>query len=355
MSVDHETLRARFDAPAPMTVGIEEEVMLLDGRTLDLAPRAREVLAALDADERFTLELPAAQLEIVLPPVATAAEAARGLIAARRRLCQVLDGEMRAACAGVHPFAAPLGVLNEGARYARLAAQYGDVARAQLVFALQVHVAVRGADRALAVHNALRGELPLVAALAAHAPLHAGRDTGLASVRPHISGLLPRQGVPPVLSSWEAFADALGRLEDPAQWWWEVRPHLLHGTLEIRVPDAQATVADTAAVVAVVHALVARLAERFDAGEALPAPPRWEVEEDRWLAARHGAGGPMAPRVRALLDDLEPAADRLGCAPELAHARRLADHRPAQRLRAASTRGGPRAAVSALAEVFGED
>jgi carboxylate-amine ligase len=352
MSVDPESLRARFEAPAPMTLGVEEELMLLDPRTLDLTPRAAEALAALGGDPRFKLELPAAQLEIVLPPVANAGSAARGLAAARARLRDVLGGELRLAGAGLHPFAAPLGVLNDGARYARIVAEYGDVARAQLVFALQVHVCVRGADRALAVHNALRGELPLIAALAANAPLHAGRDTGMASARPPICSLLPRQGVPPVLPSWEAYARALARLEDPGQWWWEVRPHPVHGTLEVRVPDTQATVAEAASIVAVVHALVAWLAERFDAGEPLPAPPRFEVEEDRWLAARHGAAGPLRPRIVALLDALEPVAERLACVAELEGARAMVDAGGARRLREAFARGGGRAAVEQLVDLY---
>ena len=352
MSVDPETLRARFDAPAPMTVGVEEELMLLDPSTLDLAPRAREVLDVLGSDARFTLELPAAQLEIVLPPVATARQAMADLAAARGALVAAVGGDLRFAAAGVHPFTAPLGVLNTGARYERIAAEYGDVARAQLVFALQVHVAVRGADRALAVYNALRGELPLVAALAANAPLLAGRDTGMASVRPHIGSMLPRQGVPPSLPSWEAYAAALGRLADPGEWWWEVRPHPQYGTLEVRIPDAQPTVAEAGAVVGVVHALVAWLAERFDAGDALGAPERWEIEEDRWLAARYGARGPLAERVRALLDALEPVAERVGCAVELARARALAGDSGAERVRAAFERHGARGAVAELANAY---
>ena len=352
MSVEPHHLRALFDAPAPMTLGVEEEVMLLDPRTLDLAPRARDALAAVDGDERFTLELPAAQLEIVLPPVGTARDATRDLLAARRDLAAALEGDLRVAAAGVHPFAAPLGELNTGARYEAIALQFGDVARAQLVFALQVHVAVRGADRALAVYNAVRGELPFVAALAANAPVHAGRDTGMASVRPQISGLLPRQGVPPVLESFEAYAAALARLPDPAQWWWEVRPHPLHGTLEIRVPDAQATVADAAAVIAVVHALVAGLAERFDTGQTLPAPLPAQVEEDRRLAARHGADGPLGERLEALLDTLVPVAERLGCGVELAHARALARDGGAGRLRAAFAASGARGVAEHLADVF---
>jgi carboxylate-amine ligase len=352
MRMDSETLYARFDAPAPMTIGVEEEVMLLDPQTLDLAPRAREVLDALDGDPRFTLELPAAQLEIVLPPAATVGEAMRDLAAARARLTAAVGGELRCAAAGVHPFTAPLGVLSTGARYADIAARYGAVANAQLVSALQVHVAVRGADRALAVYNALRGELPLVAALAANAPLHAGRDTGLASVRPQISGLLPRQGVPPVLESWEAYAAALAHLESPSHWWWEVRPHLIHGTLEIRVPDAQPSVAEAGAVVAVAHALVAWLAERFDAGEQLPARPRWEIEEDRWLATRYGVRGPLRERVHALLDALEPVAARLGCAAELERARRLAGDPGSERVRAVFARRRARGTVAALADAF---
>lgn len=352
MSVDPETLRARFDAPAPLTVGVEEELFLLDPSTLDLAPRAREVLAALGGDGRFTLELPAAQLEIVLPPAATAGEALTGLAVARRDLLAAVDGDLRFAAAGVHPFTAPLGVLNTGERYERIAERYGDVARAQLVSALQVHVAVRGADRALAVYNALRGELPLIAALAANAPIHAGRDTGMASARAHIGGLLPRQGVPPALASWEAYAAALNRLGDPGEWWWEVRPHARYGTLEIRVPDAQPALADAGAVVGTVHALVAWLAERHDAGEVLPVPERWAIEEDRWLAARHGAAGPLNERVHALLDALEPVAGRLGCVGELQRARELAADGGSQRVRASFLARGARGVVAELADAF---
>ena len=354
MSVDHETLRARFDAPAPMTVGVEEELLLLDPSTLELAPRAREVLAAVGGDGRFTLELPAAQLEIVLPPARTAGEAVAALADARRALVAAVDGDVRFAAAAVHPFAAPLGVLNVGERYDRIAERYGDVARAQVVSALQVHVAVRGADRALAVYNAVRGELPLVAALAANAPVYCGRDTGMASVRPHIGSLLPRQGVPPSLASWDAYAAALSRLGDPGEWWWEVRPHPRFGTLEIRVPDAQPGLADAGAVIGVVHALVAWLAERHDAGETLPVRERWAIEEDRWLAARYGAAGPLNDRVHALLGALEPVAERLGGAAELERARRLATDGGSQRVRAAFLAHGARGVTEALAEAFDE-
>ena len=330
-----------------MTVGVEEELMLLDARTLDLAPRAREVIDALGGDSRFTLELPAAQVEIVLPPMTGAAEVGPALLAARRDLAEACGPlGLRPAAAGVHAFAAPLGELNAGERYDRILGEFGDVARAQLVFALQVHVAVRPADRAMDVYNALRPWLPLVAALAANAPLHDGRDTGLASVRPTISERLPRQGMPPPLT-WERYAGELAALPDPAQWWWELRPHPRFGTLEVRVPDAQATVEEAVAVVAVVHALVAWLAE----GER-PAPAD-DPETGRALALCHGAAPPFRAALHDLLDALEPVAQRLGASPQLATAGRMVEAGGgAARQRAAFAQGGARHAVADLAERF---
>jgi glutamate---cysteine ligase / carboxylate-amine ligase len=196
-------LRARFDAARPYTVGIEDEVMVLDPGTFELAPRATQVLARLNNDLRFKLELPAAQLEIIVPPSATVPEAARALLEGRRDLAARAEGLVRLAGAGFHPTSSGAGELNQTPRYRRTIREYGEIAERQLVCALQVHVAVPGADRALAVYNAARDYLPWLAALGANAPFYEGRDTGLASVRVKIGELLPRQGVPPAIDSWE--------------------------------------------------------------------------------------------------------------------------------------------------------
>ncbi|MGN6187393.1 MAG: carboxylate-amine ligase, partial [Conexibacter sp.] len=330
-------LRATFDAVEPFTVGLEEEVMLLDPATLDLAPRAGDVLERLDGDARFTRELPAAQVEIATAPTARASDALDQLAAARTRLLDACEGIARPAAAGVHPFAALSGELNDGERYELIHDRYGPVARRQLVASLQVHVAVGGAERTLAVHDALRSFLPELAALAANGAFHGGRDSGLASARPLVCGLLPRQGVPPALGSCERMADELawgasaGTLAEPRLWWWELRPHPRYGTLELRVPDAQSTLADAAGVVVLAQALAAWLAERFDAGEPLPVAPDWRIDENRFDALRHGLDGELADlasgvrvptreRLTSLLDTLAPVAERLGAGALLPHA-----------------------------------
>jgi carboxylate-amine ligase len=348
--VTADEIRALFDAVEPLTVGLEEEVMLLDPETLGLAPVAPDVLARTD-DPRLKLELPASQLEVVVPPARDVPEAIAGLAAGRRALAAAAQGLARPAGAGVHPFAAPLGPLNAGERYDEILAAFGDVARAQLVCSLQVHVAVGGADRTLAVYNALRGHLPELIALAANAPFHAGRDTGFATVRPLIAGLLPRQGVPPAIASWDALAADLrwgrasGAVPEPRRWWFELRPHLAFGTLELRAADTQATVAESAAVAAFAHALVGWLAERHDAGERLGCADGWRIGHNRFAACRDGLDaafadletGSLAPARDVLhrrIEQLAPVAARLGCPAELAAAASLVEHNGADRRRA---------------------
>jgi carboxylate-amine ligase len=365
-----EELHACFSRPGEARVGIEEELMLLHPETLDLLPRVADVVGGPDPDDRLHLELPASQVEIVLPPAGRVDDALVELRDARASLARRAADIGLLAGAGGHPFAALEGVLNGGERYEEMEREFGVIARRQLVFGLHVHVCVRGADRVVAVHDALRSYLPELAALAANAPFQAGRDSGLASVRPTLSGLLPRQGVPPALGSLDAFAADLewgaraGRVPGPHRWWWELRLHPVHGTIEVRVCDAQATVEDTRGVAAVVRALVHWLAERHDAGEALPVANTWRIVENRWLAARDGLEAELADlgtgetrpareRWEELLETLAPTAARLGDAEALASVRDLLrDGGGAARQRAAAD-GDAHAATRWLADRFG--
>lgn len=356
--------RALFDASSDHTVGVEEELMLLEPETLDLLPEAPRAVEAVGDHASVRTELPAAQVEIVTPVCDSIAGAVDAVTATRRRLAAAVAPWARLAGAGTHPFADPRGALLPLPRYERLVEEYRWVIDQQLVFGLHVHVGVRGADRALAVYNAVRSHLPELAALAANAPLHAGRDTGLASVRPKIAEMLPRQGVPPAFASWRALADftawsgaAVGDV------WWEVRPHSTFGTLEIRVPDTQATAEETAGVVAVATGLVAWLAERHYAGEMLAVHDSARIAENRWRALRHGLRGelldldtgttdPTRARVQRLIEAVAPAAERLGGGAALEHARALAERNGAERQRALAAERGVRGVVEWLADAF---
>jgi carboxylate-amine ligase len=343
--------------------------MLLGPEDFELVARATEVLALLDGDQRFKLEMPASQIEIVTPASPSLEEAVDALREGRRWLAERTSGLVRLAAAGVHPSSPGIGELNRLERYERTIREYGVRARRQLVCALQVHVSVGDADGALAVYNAARSYLPLLAALAANAPFYEGHDTGLASVRPKLAQLLPRQGVPPEIESWEAYAEAFrwgassGAFDDPRRWWWELRLHPGFGTLEFRVPDAQSTVDDAAAVAATVQALVVWLAERHRGGERLSVAPTWRIEENRWLACRDGMQGQMADLqsgilrptsalLAELVATLRPVAARLGSARALERASRVLGGGGAVAQRQVAEKAGVRAVARWLSGRF---
>lgn len=288
--------RARFDAGRDFTVGLEEELLLLEPRSFAPLPCAAEAVERIGAPgRRFRTELPAAQIEQVTDPFDTLDEAVAALRAGRAEMASALEGFARLAAAGTHPTAPLITPLQRTERYRPIIEEFGPVARLELVQGFHVHVGVRGADRALAVFNALRSHLPEIAALAGNGPFLAGRDTGLASVRPKLAELLPRQGIPPVVASfeWLASLTAWGPFPDATHLWWEARLHPHHPTIEVRCPDQQTTVLESAAVAEYVHALVRWLCARHDAGEPLPAHHAIRVAENRWRALRHGLGGTL--------------------------------------------------------------
>jgi carboxylate-amine ligase len=191
----------------------------------------------------------------------------------------------------------------------------------------------------------------------------------LASIRPKLGELLPRQGIPPAFGSWAEYAAALrwgadsGCFPDAGAWWWELRPHPRWGTLEFRVPDSQSTVGDAAAIAAVIQALVVWLAERHEAGEPGAAAPTWRIEENRWSACRYGVEGQMVDEatgtrrstraaLEELLDSLAPIADRLGASRALERARTLVETNGAIAQRLVGQETGAAGVARWLAERF---
>jgi carboxylate-amine ligase len=351
-------LRSVFDRTVAGTVGLEEELLLVR-RGSWMPAEAAGVVAAID-DPRVKQELPACQVEIATTVHTDATQAVDELRWGRARIAAACGPDVVPIAAPVHPLVDGPVALAPTDRAAGLASRYGEMIGRQLVSSLQIHLAFGDADCTLGVYHALRDLLPELAALAGCAPFAAGRDTGLCSIRPVIASELPRQGVPPIIASWDEFADDLawavrgGAVSDAAEWWWELRPHLGYGTLELRVPDVQATADRTQAIVRFVHALAARLADLHRLGELLPPAPTWRIAENRWSALRYGVRGELldlrtgAPRSTArCLYDLIDAAE-LYAPGGLDDVRALVADPPVERLRSL----GPDRVVPWLAEVF---
>jgi glutamate---cysteine ligase / carboxylate-amine ligase len=333
-----------------LTLGLEEEVMLLDPSTLELSPSVEAALQLLHGDPRFVRELRSAQLEIVTRPAPDVHRVACDLAQARLTLAERLEPGLRFAAAGTHPWSTDWGDLPEGERYEAIAIEYPSAPEQALPCGMHVHVAVPGADRALAVYNALRSYLPELAALAANAPFFEGADTGLASVRPGLMRGMLRVGVPPAFATWDDLASYVswgrrgGLFPDASHLWWLLRLHLSLGTLELRVFDAQTRVQDAVAIAGVCQALVADLARRHDAGERLTVHDTHRIAENDWRANRYGVRGflvdldtgrrvPTRERLAALLERLGPAAEPLGAGDALLAAATLVADAGADRQR----------------------
>lgn len=300
-----------------LTVGLEEELLVLDPESFDLVSPPGDIFTEASAGGVFKREMSPSQVEVVTGICETTSQAVAELSVARRRLIELLAGR-RLAGLGTHPFAAPWEGISPGRRYQDILEEQQLGARlGRLAAGLHIHVAVAGADRALAVYNALRGVAPLFVALAANAPFIAGLDSGLATVRPMLSDALPRQGVGPRFGSWATLEDYVGvglrsgAFTDVSQLWWECRLNLRLGTIELRAPDSQMSLDDVHGLAALAHATVADLCDRYDEGASLDVFETHTIQENRWRAARFGLSGSlidlgrgrMVP-TRVLVDEL---------------------------------------------------
>jgi carboxylate-amine ligase len=320
-----------FTGPS-YTVGIEEELMIVDGRSFALV-NAIETLLEASADGDLKPELMESVLEIATPPCASVPEAERELRALRR---QVVDTaatkDLVIGSAGTHPFALWEDQrISARTRYRELVAALRFVARQELIFGLHVHIGLDDPDKAIHVADGMRVHLPVLLALSANSPFWRGDATGLASTRMPIFRTFPRVGVPPSYGDWAGYEREIdfmvdsGVMEDYTYLWYDVRPHPRLGTVEIRVCDAQTRVEHTIALAALIQAMVKELSEHFEAGQELAHYPWQMLDENRWLAARHGLEGelvdlPSSERVpakalaRRLLERLRPHAEELGAA-----------------------------------------
>jgi carboxylate-amine ligase len=328
-------VKANFDGPS-YTIGIEEELMILDPETYALANAIDALVEECDDAEHVKPELLESVLEIATAPAPDTAEAGARLRALRRAVAEA--ARRRGLCigsAGTHPFAMWEDQrVTAQERYRDLVAALRFVARQEIIFGLHVHVGLDDAEKAIHVANGMRVHVPVLLALSANSPFWRAQVTGLASTRMPIFRAFPRVGMPPAYDGWDDFAARIefmmeaGVIDDYTFLWYDVRPHPNLGTVEIRAMDAQTRVEHTLGLAALIQAMVRELAEHYDAGRKLTHYPHEMLDENRWLAARHGLDGelvdlPKTERVatrglvRRLLERLQPHAQDLGSAAEL--------------------------------------
>jgi carboxylate-amine ligase len=285
---------SHFGESPPRSLGVEEEVMILDAATLEPAAAVHVLLEGardLGLPGRLKTELHASVVELNTGICADADEAVAALRGLRTGAAEIARAHgLVLAAAGAHPTAAleSLPVVPEE-RYETMLRHVGRAARRQAVNGLHVHVGVESGERCYERLEAVLPWLPVVLALSANSPFADGVDSGMLSVRAPILAELPRAGAPPLFGSyaaWEVWVERLvrlGVLEDETRIWWDVRPHPQLGTLEIRVADQPTALARTELLVRLVLDLVERAPHR----EPEPAA-RGDYVQNRWAAARFG-------------------------------------------------------------------
>jgi len=317
-----------FGTGKPFSLGAEEELFLVDpvnGRMVNSSAAVTERLAsAMGGIER---ELHAGMIEFV-SDVASSAPDVIGQLAHRRAAC--LGTGIGLLGSGTHPTATDdQAEISDKARYERVHHLLG-AAVSTPVAGLHVHVGMPDAGTAIKVFNAMRTHLPLLQGLAANSPYRHGLDTGLASARGVTISSWPRSGIPRALRDYDDFcdmADLLTRaagVDDYTWFWWKLRPHPKLGTVEIRTLDAQSSLRDTEALVALTHCL-ARAAADLDPPDDLPSEL---LEEGMFRATRFGVRADLPDGKGNLhyfqqvlenaLAMAQPYAEELGCSQGLA-------------------------------------
>jgi carboxylate-amine ligase len=324
---DDASAEVQFGTGRPFSLGVEEELFVVDPVTGHQANSAAAVIERVgEVSGSIAQELHACQLELITDVHRTVGEAIDALGSMRRSVGEIGAGLLGS---GTHPAAVEGDAeITDQQRYERIRFLLGD-ATVTPVAGLHVHVGMPDAQTAIGAFNALREQLPLLQALAANSPFRHGRDTGLASAREiSISGW-PRSGVPRALRDFDDFCE-LSRLlataadvADYTWFWWKLRPHPRLGTVEVRALDAQGSLEDAAAIIALTHCLARDAAEH---PVAAGTPPEL-IEEGMFRAARFGVhaslpgpDGQLRPVAELLVEAIRIAtrhAAELGCEAEL--------------------------------------
>ena len=331
-----------------ITLGIEEELMIVDAMTRDAIsdpdPAIFEQARERAAPHRVVNELLRSQIETNSKVCASVAEIRQSL----RETREAVIGAARAhgalvIASSTHPWARwEAQQVTEKPRYRSAAAAFQDAVRQFFIGGMHIHAGFADADLRLAVMDALLPYLPFMLTLSASSPFHAGRLTGLKSYRQTAIAALPRTGLAPVMRSEAEFERVvatyreIGAIADASELRWDIRPSAAYPTIELRICDICPRIEDAVAIAALYACLIRETAQDIQAGNTPASPPREIIEESRWLAQRYGTfaflpthGAREAPSVAEvateLVSRLSPHARALGCEDALEHVAKIGE------------------------------
>jgi carboxylate-amine ligase len=323
----------------PFTLGIEEELMICDAETLELAQGIDVILGDLPEGVQGYVkpELMQSVLEVATLPCADITEAADQLRQLRRTVREVAARNgLAIGAAGTHPSAHYDDQrIVDNPRYKELAAELKWIADQELIFGTHVHVGIDDAEKAIYVADTMRGFLPLLLGMSSNSPLWQGKTTGMMSSRTPVFRAFPRVGIPPYYGTWETYSERVeqmmrgGAIDDYTYLWWDVRPHPNLGTVEVRVFDQQTRVEQTIGFAAFTLALAHRLIQLREDGIPSVDYPHELIDDNKVRAALIGIEGelidfdqgvevPAEEMALGLIEDLRQDARELGCEDELA-------------------------------------
>jgi carboxylate-amine ligase len=315
------------------TLGVEEEYMVVDPRTRELASHDQKIveLAARALKDQVKAEMHQAVVEVGSTICHNTEEARAELIKLRKFVGEIADSlNLKIGASGTHPFSHwSKQLITPNPRYDAIVNEMQEAARSNLIFGLHVHVGV--ADKNLAIHlmNTVRYFLPHVYALSCNSPFWEGRNTGFKSFRTKVFDKFPRTGIPDDFANWDDFKNYVnlliktGCIDNAKKIWWDVRVHPFFDTIEFRICDVPMCVDESIAIAALFQALVAKLYKLRNQNMTFIQYNRALINENKWRASRYGIDGKMIDfgkeqevntreLIYELLDFVDDVVDDLG-------------------------------------------
>ncbi|HJO74174.1 MAG TPA: carboxylate-amine ligase [Rhodospirillales bacterium] len=327
------------------TIGIEEEYLLVDLETRDVASNPPEALFKACQKRIKGLvahEFLKAQIEVNTEVSTSVADARKNLVDLRTTVAEVAEEYgLAPIAAATHPFSHwQEQDYTDLKRYKVIAMDLQTVVRRLMTCGMHVHVGIDDDELRIDLLNQVSYFLPHLLAFSTSSPFWRGEDTGLKSYRLSVFDELPRTGLPNVFESWPEYqrhVDALvnaGLIEDATKLWWDVRPSHRYPTLEMRITDVCTRIDDAVAIAALFMCILRMLYRLKKSNQRWRQYASMLVEENRWRAQRYGLDEglvdfgrgeivPCATLLGELIDLVGEDADALGCVNEVKHLKKI--------------------------------